>query len=301
MTCRVLITAPDGMSVEARALLASASFVSERLVQSPSLPCASQQIRISDCPTKLRSSPLQLSDISSQTWWQTHRGHSCCSSKGDIRLASFSSPLRFAVETHLGSTDPGFGQPGCIDMLFGADIFVEVLRHGRRTGPTGSPTAFETEYGWVLCGKARSTPSSAQANLHVTTFHTSVASGDDIHRKFWEVKETHACHSSLSMEEHTVVRHFEKNHSCTKEGRFVVPLLKDPSMKPIGESRSQAVQRFYSLECSLKARSYFQQFDKVMQEYLDLGHAELIPATDLERPLDRVFYLLMHAVWCTRL
>ena len=104
MTCRVLITAPDGMSVEARALLASASFVSERLVQSPSLPCASQQIRISDCPTKLRSSPLQLSDISSQTWWQTHRGHSCCSSKGDMRLASFSSPLRFAVETHLGST-----------------------------------------------------------------------------------------------------------------------------------------------------------------------------------------------------
>ena len=111
---------------------------------------------------------------------------------------------------------------------------------------------------WVLCSSAGFTLSSAQANLHVTTFHTLVVSGDDILRRFWEVKETHACHFFLSIEERTVVRHFEDNHSRTEEGRFVVPLPKDPS------ARSQAVRRFLSLECSRNARSYFREFDEFM-------------------------------------
>ena len=113
--------------------------------------------------------------------------------------------------------DPGFGQPGRIDMLLGVDVFVEILRHGRRTGPPGSPTAFETEFGWVLCGGAGSNASSTQANLHVTTFHTSITSGDDILRRFWEIEESPTNQSSLSMEERTVVRHFESNHSVLRK------------------------------------------------------------------------------------
>ena len=59
---RVLITAPDGLSVEARALLdnaSSTSFISERLVQSLFLPRISESEfqELGDYPTKLRFSP----------------------------------------------------------------------------------------------------------------------------------------------------------------------------------------------------------------------------------------------------
>ena len=50
MTCRVSVIAPDGSSVEARALLdsaSSASFVSERLVQALSLARFNEQVRVS--------------------------------------------------------------------------------------------------------------------------------------------------------------------------------------------------------------------------------------------------------------
>ena len=50
MTCQVLIVAPNGSSIKAQALLdngSSASFISERLVQSIHLPCARQQLNIS--------------------------------------------------------------------------------------------------------------------------------------------------------------------------------------------------------------------------------------------------------------
>ena len=56
-------------------------------------------------------------------------------------------------------------------------MFVEALRQGRRFGPPGSPTAFETEFGWVLAGRLDSnTPK------HVTSHHTSFIAGDDLLR-----------------------------------------------------------------------------------------------------------------------
>ena len=191
------------------------------------------------------------------------------------------SPISFQLDwTHLSKlplADPGFAQPGRIDILLGADVYVDVLRHGRRNGPPGSPTAFETDLGWVLCGSTGSNSHSTQANIHVTAFHTSIISNDDVLRKFWELEETPSGQSCQSAEERAVVRHFESNHTRTKEGRFIIPLPKDPNAKPLGESRSQAVRRFLSLERSLNQKGCFQEFDTVMQEYFDFGHAEAVP------------------------
>ena len=78
---------------------------------------------------------------------------------------------------------------------------------------------------------------------------------------------------------------------------MVVLLPRNPAAKQIGQSRSQAVRRFLSLERSLTAKGRFKELDAVMQEYLDLGHAEPVPSTDLERPIEVTFYLPTHAVY----
>ena len=181
--------------------------------------------------------------------------------------------------------------------MLGADIFVDVLLQGRRTGPSGSPVAIETEFGWVLSGSADRSTSMDQVNLQAITFHTSVTSGDDILRRFWEIEESPKDPPVLSVKERTVVRHFEASHRRTKEGNFVVPLPKRTDSRPIGESRSQAVRRFLSLERSLNCRGKFRDFESVMQEYLDLGHAEVVPSEDMDKPPAEVFYLPMHAVY----
>ena len=62
MTCRVLVTAPDGSSVEARALLdnaSSASFVTERLVQTLCIPRVHQNVRVSGIAGSTPKSPIQ--------------------------------------------------------------------------------------------------------------------------------------------------------------------------------------------------------------------------------------------------
>ena len=165
-----------------------------------------------------------------------------------------------------------------------------------RAGRLG-PVALETKFGWVLSGSTRSTNSLDQINLQATTFHVSAISGDNILRKFWEVEESPDDSPVLSLEERAVVRHFEANHHRTKEGRFMVPLPKKLDAKPIGESRSQAVRRFLSLERSLNSKAQFREVNTVMQDYFDLGHAEPVPVEDLSRDPSKVFYLPMHAVY----
>ena len=59
------------------------------------------------------------------------------------------------------------------------------------------------------------------------------------------------------------------------------------------------MKRFLSLERSLNSKGCFQEFNTVMQEYLDLGHAEAVPTPDLEKPPKLSFYLPMHAVYKT--
>lgn len=86
--------------------------------------------------------------------------------------------------------DPEFGRPGKIDLLLGVEVFSQVVRQGRRLGKPGSPSAFETDFGWVLAGET----STHVSHLSLFTHHTTVESGDDLVRKFWEMEmNTAAC------------------------------------------------------------------------------------------------------------
>lgn len=307
MTCRVLVFAGDGSSVEARALLdngSTSSFVSERLVQILGLPRSHQDVCVSGIAGSSASSPVR-----SITSFQISSIHA---NGRRLNLTAIVLPkvtcnlpvipVSFdPTWTHLSGlplADPTFGEPRRVDLLLGVEVFVDILRHGRRSGPAGSPIAVETDFGWVLCGgtmDGSTTP--GEVGFHVASFHTSVSSTDDLLRKFWEVEEPLGSQPPLSPEERFVVQHFLDNHSRSRAGRFVVPLPRRQDAKTIGESRSQATRRFLTLERSLRQKARFQEVDAVMKEYLDLGHAEVVSTEDLNKDPSQVFYLPMHVVY----
>ena len=287
MTCRVLVDAPDGSSVEARAILdsaSSASFVSERLSQSLRLPRSRQGVKISGIAGLSHNSPhqavtsLTISSVRSPSKKFKVTAVVVPHVKCDLPLHPISFDLKWRHLQGIPLADPDFGLPRRIDILLGVDIFVEILRQGRRTGAPGSPSAFETEFGWVLAGKL-----DVYASNHcIVSHYVSVVTGDDLLRKFWEIEECPNDQSYLTPEERLVVQHFKDNHSRSEDGHFIVPLPKKPHAKSLGESRSQAVRRFLSLERSLHAKE-FDEFDSVMNEYFEKGHTELVPLDDLEK------------------
>ena len=180
--------------------------------------------------------------------------------------------------------DPAFGLPGRIDLLLQVDVFVSVLCQSQRMGPLGAPVALETVFGWFLSSNTEPITKAEQVNLYVTTFHSFTSSCDDILKKFWEIEESPLAKPALTLEERTVVKHFDTHHYCTDDGSFVVPLPKRSGCKSLGESRSQAIRRFLSLERSLTQRNKFHEFQTVMQDYLELGHAESMPSIDIDKP-----------------
>ena len=100
----------------------------------------------------------------------------------------------------------------------------------------------------------------------------------------------------MSLDEQSVMTHFQRTHCWDETGRFIVPLPKKTVVMPLGESRSLAVRRFLWLECSLQSKDQFQGLSDVIEEYFEMGHAELVPEAELHKPCKDVFYLPMHAV-----
>ena len=192
MTCRLVVCAPDGTRVEARALLdngSSASFVSERLAQTLRLSRTSQRARISGVAGITHSSSQQsiacfsISPVRSPQKKFDVTAIIVPRVTCDLPFAPIPLKKEWSHLQDIDLADPGFGCPGKIDMLLGIDIFVEAILHGRRGGPTGTPMAFETHFGWVLAGSTDSCSPSPE----VATCHVSCATGDDLLQKFWKM------------------------------------------------------------------------------------------------------------------
>ena len=152
------------------------------------------------------------------------------------------------------------------------------------TGPPATPVALETEFGWVFSGNIEPITEAEQVNLCVNSFHSFTPSGNDILRKFWVIEESPSSTPALTLEEHTVLKHFNAHHHRMEDGTFVVPLPITSSTQTLAESRSQAVRRFLSLEHSLNQKNKYQEFENVFQEYFDLGHTEPVPSKDMDKP-----------------
>ncbi len=194
MTCQVLMKALDGSKVKVRALIDSASsssFVSERLVQNLCIPWSHHKITISGVAGLSSTSPLRSiatmeispSHLSDQNLSITTVVAPRVTCDLPLNPVSFKSSWTHLHDITLADSD--FGRPGRIDLLLGVDVYIDSLLHSRRSGPPGSPVAFETIFGWVLAGRTHFNSSS-----YVTTHHVSTMSNDDdILRRFWEIEE----------------------------------------------------------------------------------------------------------------
>ena len=245
MTCRVSVRSPDGHTTQARALLDSASstsFISERLAQHLHLSRSHRSAQITGIADisyqSLTQSVVHFSVTPVWSVGMAHEVEAMVLPKVTSDLPLHLVPLdgRWQHLWGLQLANPESGSPGNIDVLLGADVFSDVLLHGRRSGPPGSPTVIETCFGWVLAG----TVDCDRPQSRIVSHHMSVLSGDDLLRKFWEVEELSSGCPTLSPEEQSVVSHFQSYHRRDEEGCFVVPLPRKPDAKPLGESGTVA-------------------------------------------------------------
>ena len=115
-----------------------------------------------------------------------------------------------------------------------------------------------------------------------------IALDNDALRRFWKIEDHNLQQPVFSQEEQAVIRHFEQHHEKDTDRRYIVLLSTKENVTPLGDSKSQALQRFKTMERALQSKETFSDFAEVVQEYFKMGHAELVAKMEVVSPRTEV-------------
>uniref|UniRef100_A0ABD2W322 Reverse transcriptase domain-containing protein n=1 Tax=Trichogramma kaykai TaxID=54128 RepID=A0ABD2W322_9HYME len=203
--------------------------------------------------------------------------------------------LSLEVWLHMRSlrlADPGFAQPAKVDCVLGADAYSSVILNGLVKGPVGTPVAQDTV--WILTGRALSDETKF-SNLAIRTFHTCTEPAISAQvAKLWELNNIDSA-THPSEEDKRCEEQFQLTHTRDDTGRFIVRL-------PFARRTNLIGSRSAAHACLVRSERRFQRdprlaeaYTAFMQEYIRLGHMELVPDAQINRP---GAYLPHHGVFC---
>ncbi len=133
MTSKVVLEAPSGKEVVARALLdsgAGLSLISQRVVQQLELPKTSHPITISGVMGTKAGSGLMC----------------------ELPLTGANHLKDLVHLKDLELADPLFYKPGKIDVLLGCNVYQDLLLSSTKKGSSDKPVAVETIFDWAVMG-----------------------------------------------------------------------------------------------------------------------------------------------------
>lgn len=163
-----------------------------------------------------------------------------------------------------------------VELLLGADYSDGILLQDNIVGPRGTPVAINSIFGYLLSGRVSSKISPQSPNVCLTSFHSET----DL-QKFWELESVPET-KLLSPDELLCESIFVETHTRDPSGRYTVALPFKPDAERLGDSREIALSRFHKLEGRLMRNPSLRlDYQKCLQEYLDLGHMELVPSEEV--------------------
>lgn len=169
--------------------------------------------------------------------------------------------------------DPGFGKPGPIDVILGAQEFHEILLEGIDKSNDGL-VAQNTELGWIIWGSIHQ--SLKQTNIAVVSMITQ--SEEKELSRFWELEEISE-KRQLTSDENACEAFYDKTTLRNSSGTYTVqiPFKNEIESSQLGESRPRALARLLSLEKRLSNDYKLNlEYKKFMSEYIKLGHMKQV-------------------------
>lgn len=161
-----------------------------------------------------------------------------------------------------------------IDMILGADCFVDIMEPGLLKSRDGF-LAQRTVFGWVVQGQQRDGPpriSVNQISLNLRVSANVLSTSENVIenlQNLWELPAEPESADSKNVG-------FQFKCSRAADGKFEVELPLKSSDVEFGDNRKHALARFFSMERKLAASPKLKaDYNAFMQEYLDLGHMEL--------------------------
>ena len=190
--------------------------------------------------------------------------------------------------------DPGFNYPQEIDMIIGAAHYEDLMIGNNRIKEQTCSIYYRLSvFGWLVNGQQNS--KNVYASLQ-QTFFVSDESNTNLQR-FWEIEEVPE-KKLWTPEELKCEEHFKATTKRRPDGRFVVKLPFKEEIGLLGDSLQQARRRLRSLLYRLERNpELYKKYNNFINEFLNLGHMEVIPDNELVRPHYNCFYIPHHCVF----
>ncbi|XP_038118287.1 uncharacterized protein LOC119769527 [Culex quinquefasciatus] len=181
---------------------------------------------------------------------------------------SYIDPATIQLPDWMFLADPEFHKTGPVDVIIGAEFYMDLLTDERVKPAADGPTLHNTVFGWIISGRL-------PGSVPESTSLVSVAAIDELLTRFWEL-ETCRTKSTHSIEESLCEQLFEETTR-------------------LGESRSTAIKRFLGLEKRLSANPDLkQQYSDFIHEYEAMGHMKRVAGDTAGGEL--AYYLPHHCV-----
>jgi len=253
--------------LKCRALLDSASqghFVTERLVQQLNLGKLKAQIPPQGINgvTKTIHYVVSLEIKSRFSNWKTKIDCALLPKITGMIPATFVDSSDWGIPQRLLLADENFNRPNSIDILFGADVFFEVLCH-KKTRPRNYPVLQDIDLRWIVSGKI---PLAAPEEVPRKSFF--IRNNDNLDQqlqRFWEIEELP--NKIWTAEESLCEEHFRKHTERNDTGRYIVRLPGPEFQGHLGELYEQAKRQFHQLERRFQERPDLDQaYSEFIQE-----------------------------------
>ena len=308
MTTQVTLTGPTGNTATVRALLDSGSavsLISKKMMRRLALRNTGETVSVRGVGAAGKTSNHPTAQVTLTSRYQKDWvkdigviGMDQMTEAMPTQQISYVRELPYLQG--LDWADDQFDVPGKINLLLGQNLYKHLVLPQWVTGPKDQPDARLTVFGWALMGPYTH---DFQQNSRTAITCVAAAEADDsmpleqLLRRFWEVEETTVYKTAFTPTEKKVEEHYQQTHQYLPEQkRYLVRLPKTEEKTAFGESKTQAVNRAKANERSLVRKNVWPQFQEVIQEYLDLGHAQPVPASD-SQPTSTSYFMPVHAVF----
>ena len=306
MTCKVMITGPTGKSMAVRALLddgADTCSITSKAAKHLGLKTLRETVAISSFGTDnqmiLKTTSFQLSSLHKTDW--THQVMAVMVDRitGDQPRQDASVVKSLPAVKDLTLADPQFHLPGRIDVLIGVDVLPYVMN---TDGPPSSIRTVDTVFGHAIMGTYTPSPTTttAKASIHLAVQSTPE---DDLKllrqdlARFWEMDNLLTLTGPYNKAELKALKEYADTYLFNKsEKLYQVSIPRRLEGRQLGESKTQALQRYLQKIKSLTRSGGVQQFRDALQEYVDMRHARLCTAEELKMPSSKCYYLPMFEV-----
>lgn len=171
---------------------------------------------------------------------------------------------------NLDLADPGFNEPGEIELLLGVKVWIKVLKAGLVKDEDENWVAQNSKLGWIVFRTLTECEDNYIGSVKV---QESIDGLREQLEKFWVLEDIPGRGCIWTREEKLCEDIFEKNHRRDKQGRYIVRLPFNDKIGKLGKSKRAAINQFFAMERKMARNAEFaQKYREFMAEYEALGH-----------------------------